>query len=403
MSHSSCFCSIVKNGVFLTLIRATAFLEYLLNLREDSSGIMVCRHFRRVATDDRTESWTTTFLTGQPSDLVDEETQDRLCLTTALHEAVKASNYAVVEYLTLTDFVVQAEDENGQTALDLAVGFTNSKMARKPVENKRIIALLQQNKDIRIDPKLINAGLPLGWEPCLADGHDYERQIWRETSIESDHDAITFLTPKVGLWQDQRIALGQRKAKGNKGQVYYLDPLRFLRSRRHQIGKPSTATEPHFSDQWFINDIKKTLKPPTDPRDDERTWYRNTAKAWFALRHTMTGSYSNAFIVFLPFSFLSRFLHWNKEVQMVFHIFAISFMMSGFPHPSVAGTLPAVPSAENPTATDVARLRHDFRSGALFDIPRSFHAKRWDRELHFSNVLLDCLPEMIVSWRVLLE
>ena len=40
-------------------------------------------------------------------------------VTTALHDSVRASNYLLVEYLVLTDFVVGALDVNEETALSL--------------------------------------------------------------------------------------------------------------------------------------------------------------------------------------------------------------------------------------------------------------------------------------------
>ena len=347
-------------------------MNYLLKLRNDQSAIAVCRHFKRVAKEDRTESWTLTFLTGQGVDKSDELGEETSSRTTALHEAVKASNYAVVEYLVLTDFYIQARDKDEKSALDLAVEFLHTGYARKPVQNEQIIALLQQNKHISHDPGSLNAGLPLGWEPCLDDLSNTGLQAWRETSIESDHDAITFIQPKAGLWQDRRIALGQRRAQGTTGQAYYLDPLRFLHNPRQRIDKPKTATEPFFGEDWYINDIKQNLEPPPLPPlgslDDQRPWLRGIFRIWLTFTVAISSSYGNLLLFVLPFAALSRFIHWSREVQLVLQTISILFVASAFPHPSVT----AVISFQT---YGVAKL---------------------------SNVLLDCLPEIGVSkiwWR----
>ena len=352
----------------------TAFLDYLLRLRNDYSAITVCSHFKRIAKEDRIESWTLTFLTGHGVDNSDELGEEISSSTTALHEAVKASNYAVVEYLVLTDFYVQALDKDGFSALDLAVEFLHTGRAFKSVENERIIALLQQNKDISHNPGSLNAGLPLGWEPCLDGSGNTGLRVWRETSIESDHDAITFIQPKAGLWQDRRIALGQRRAQGTTGQVYYLDPLRFLRNPRQRIDKPMIATEPYFGEHWYADDIKQNLEPPPLPpngtlfENDPRPWIRGIFRIWLTLRVAVSSSYGNLLLFVLPFSVLSRFIHWSKEAQLVLQTISTLFVASAFPHPSVIAILP-------------------FQSY---------------RGVNLSNVLLDCLPEVCVSktwWR----
>ncbi|KAI4268784.1 MAG: hypothetical protein LQ337_007651 [Flavoplaca oasis] len=79
-------------------------------------------HFRRIAIEDTTESRAIDFMTGQSADIPEADRNnphEQFRQTTALHEAVHASNYILVEYFVLTDFVVDALDENGETALDL--------------------------------------------------------------------------------------------------------------------------------------------------------------------------------------------------------------------------------------------------------------------------------------------
>ena len=365
------------------------FLRYLLSLQDESLAIWICKHFKRIAAEETTPPWTINFMTGQPADLLGDDENGsghQVSLTTALHDSVRASNYLLVEYLVLTGFVVEALDVNGETALDLAVRLENEKGARKSRNNKQIIALLQQSRATMSEPTAMKSNLPLGWEPCFDLGLDKTRhpkqsaspwkasshiqQAWRETSIDSDHDAITFRLPKAGLWQDQRIAFGQRKVTDSKGQVYHLDPLRFLRSRIGQQQKPELATEPNYGDQWYIDDMRNTLQPPEDPLLDERAWYRNMARSWYALRDMRFESATNVLSIFVPFSILSRALAWTKEVQLAFHILSFVFLTTGIFQ---------------------TRIFYREKRSAIFDQPLG-HAK-------FANFSLFCITDTIVSFQ----
>ncbi|KAL8794635.1 MAG: hypothetical protein Q9195_002831 [Heterodermia aff. obscurata] len=304
-------------------------LEYdtwISNAIPDASTTSKFLHFKRVALDDKTESWTSSFLTGSGVDKSDELGEEPSPSTTALHEAVKASNYAVVEYLVLTGFYVQARDKDGKSALDLAVESLHAGRARKPIENEQIIALLQQNKYISHGPGSLNAGFPLGWEPCIDHNSliactDPPLQAWRETSVESDHDAITFTQPKAGLWQDRRIELGQSRAQGITGQVYYLDPMRFLRNPRRRFDKLKTPTKPYFGDIWYANDIKQNLEPPplslVDALADQKPWLKDLFRLWLTFKVAISSSYGNILLLVLPFAVLSRFIHWSREAQLI--------------------------------------------------------------------------------------
>ena len=316
----------------------TIFLAYLLTLRHDANATILCQHFRRIAMQDTTESSTVTFLTGQPADVL-QDAQDsmedtgidmhgNILSTTALHEAVKASNYHLVEYFVRTDFVVEAQDSNNETAFDIAVHMERSSTAKDPIKNKQIIALLQQNQATKVDSSMINSGLPLGWEPCQDHNADNDLQAWKETSIDSDHDAITFRTPKAGLWQDERIAFGQRQIEG-KGQSYHLDPLRFLRSRSDHRNKPKAALEPHFGDRWYLEDIKTTSKSLTNPLLDGRAWYRNTAKAWLLLRTLLFRNFTSLLLFMVPISILARTRGWPSTPQIILHVSAMVGVMTG--------------------------------------------------------------------------
>ena len=367
----------------------TMFLRYLLYLQNESLAIAVCKHFKRIAAEEGTLPSTITFMTGQPADLLEDDesgSRHQVGVTTALHDSVQASNYLLVEYLVLTDFVVGALDVNGETALDLAIRLENEKAARKPSNNKQIIALLQQNQATISETTAMKSGLPLGWEPCFDlsleetrhsrqraspwEASSHIQQAWRETSIESDHDAITFRPPKAGLYQDQRIAFGQRKVTDSKGQVYHLDPLRFLRSRTDRQHKPKVAKEPHYGDQWYMGGVGTTLQPPEDPLLDKRAWYRNMARAWYATRFPRFDTAPNVLSIFVPFSILSRALTWNKEVQLAFHTLAFIFVTTG---------------------TFQTRLFYRGKQTTVFKLSL--------RDNKFANVSLSCIPDIMVSSR----
>lgn len=342
----------------------SVFLRYLLCLENESLAITICQHFRRIAIEDTTEPWTINFLTGQSADIHEADKNNprkQFRQTTALHEAVHASNYILVEYFVLTDFVVDALDESGERALDLAHRLENEQSARKPRANKQIIALLQQNRRTNIETSALGSNLPLGWEEC-SDG----LQAWRETSIESEHDAITFRSPKAGLWQDQRIAFGERRVTDSKGQVYHLDPIRFLRGLSPQQRKPKVATQPHFGDQLYVADMKKTSIPPDDPFLDDRAWYRSMARTWLAL--TRLEGIVNAVWIFVAFSILGRVLAWTREAQIALHMIATVSITAGLVQ---------------------TKLFHIRNSLAILNL--SAHSTE------FIDMSLCCIPDLIVS------
>ncbi len=229
-------------------------------------ALVVCRHFHRLAESRGTSSLLQYFLTGHSRELSEDDTKRPAGLnTTALHESVLASNYTVVEYLVRTDFVVHAINALGETALDLALRIdsqhrasTNRTDTGSRASNKQIIALLRQNNNL--DVKRALPDLPLGWEALQSDGG---RTVYMDTSVDSDTNALTFIKPRYGLLEDQKLILGQRRIAGS-GQTYYLDPLRFMRTKIAENMVLTTAPEPTYSDIWYQIEAREVANPATD-------------------------------------------------------------------------------------------------------------------------------------------
>ena len=240
--------------------------------------ITVCRHFRRIATRDGATPWDLFYLTGQSPDWSDDEPMNENDLVnTALHDAVRAHHYSVVEYLVRTNFTASARNGNGQTALALAeeLGRDLAKAGKKKhhIQNNQIIALLRQTGsafDRTLGHSLQSSSnkLPIGWEPTELDA---TLIVYRETSIDSEADSLTFLEPSQGLLEN-KLALGQRRVTG-QGQEYYLDPLRFLHTKLKGSEQVRSATEPTYGDEWYE---QKSREDTFRPRDIV-TWTINLA------------------------------------------------------------------------------------------------------------------------------
>ena len=229
-------------------------------------ALVVCRHFHRLAESRETNSLLQYFLTGHSRELLEDDTTRPAGLnTTALHESVLASNYTVVEYLVRTDFVVHATNALGETALDLALRIdsrywasTNRPDTGSRASNKRIIALLRQNT--KLDVERATSDLPLGWESVQSDD---EWTVYRDFTVDSNIEALTFIKPRYGLLEDTKLILGQRRVAGS-GQTYYLDPLRFMRTQGADNAIFRTAPEPTYSDIWYQNEARQLSNPATD-------------------------------------------------------------------------------------------------------------------------------------------
>ena len=307
-------------------------------------------------------------MTGQPSDLVDDqELETQAFSTTALHEAVRASNYDVVEYLVRTNFMVESEDKAGKTALDLVTDMTSP---RDRIQSNRIFALLKQRRT-KTTANSNSKALPIGWEVSTAGNGS---KVYKETSIRSNTDALTFEKPCAGLLDDKRLVVGERKVKG-LGQPYFLDPLRFMSNRvevpdemygeedpnfirtlefdqlqRLQLGKlrrriiqgsfagrPKSAKMPHYDDTWYHREIKATASPlKVQPWEDDRVWVRFLGRvlqiSWTILlisRHILLSNYLNIFLLFVPLCIVAQKLDWNLVTRVAFSVLAIGPLAAG--------------------------------------------------------------------------
>ncbi|KAL8806632.1 MAG: hypothetical protein Q9200_004958 [Gallowayella weberi] len=78
----------------------TAFLKYLWGIREPEEALILAVHFKRVAAEKESSLGKKYFLTGRTSDVSSSEEFAYFAspkFSTALHEAVKAKNYPLVE------------------------------------------------------------------------------------------------------------------------------------------------------------------------------------------------------------------------------------------------------------------------------------------------------------------
>ncbi|KAL9629757.1 MAG: hypothetical protein Q9204_005093 [Flavoplaca sp. TL-2023a] len=258
--------------VVVDRVENTQFMWYLKSLKQPEYSVDVASHFQRIAGENTTSPREKYYLTGRVADVDTEEDHEALfdttITTTALHDAVAAANYPLVEYLVGNAFNVAALDSKRRNALERISG---EPMLSSTSDVNSIRALLEQSQPRRSEVNSVLA-LPLGWEEtCYIDGRC--RKVWQETSIEGDLDAISFITPKTGLYESNRLPLG--RIQGEK-HIYRLDPLRFLK-KRAVAHKP--ATKPFFDDEWYRTDVRAVEQPiPFNPLDDERAWIRYSAR-----------------------------------------------------------------------------------------------------------------------------
>lgn len=250
----------------------------------------VCGQFRRIAARDGASPRESFYLTGQSSDWSDDEpTNEKDLMSTALHDAVRAYDYRVVEYLVRTNFNVGAKDVNGKTALALAEvlgrGFMNAGREKLHIQNNQIIALLRQtrspiDRNLRSNFQESSKKLPVGWEATELDSM---LTIYQETSIESEADSLTFFEPSEGLLEN-KIALGQRKITG-QGQAYYLNPLRFLHTKLKGSEQAISATIATYGEDWYHQKSRDVGTPPSTRLSYQYPWYRITIRVYDVLRY----------------------------------------------------------------------------------------------------------------------
>ncbi|KAL9596349.1 MAG: hypothetical protein Q9219_005866 [cf. Caloplaca sp. 3 TL-2023] len=305
----------------------TVFMTFLQHLNEPVYALDVARHFQRISMDTTTSPAIRYYMSGRSDDL---DTQDdlealyRVTITTALHDAVRAKNYALVEYLVTNQFNVSAPDSQKQTALDLALAATS-----RPSEILSIQAFLRQSLDGRSTAGDATAP-PMGWEEISYDSdrsiaqqsttkrtnpssllmpwrrdreEGADERAWQETSIEGNFDAITFLRPKTGLYQSDRLPLG--RIQGEK-QVYHLDPIRFLKKRNDTEPALAPATKPFFDEEWYRQDLQELERTlPMDWFNDERAYIRYPSQGLRQMFLFQRG-WILALAVFASLSFLAR-------------------------------------------------------------------------------------------------
>ncbi|KAL9026635.1 MAG: hypothetical protein Q9180_007455 [Flavoplaca navasiana] len=290
---------------------------YLKSLKQPEYSLDVASHFQRIAGENTTSPREKYYLTGRIADVDTEEDHEALLdtaiTTTALHDAVAAANYPLVEYLVANAFNVAALDSKRRNALERMSG---KPMLSSTSDVNSIRALLEQGQPKRKELSSFLA-LPLGWEEI--DGR--WRKVWQETSIEGDFDAISFITPKTGLYESNRLTLG--RIQGEK-HIYRLDPFRFLK-RRAVAHKP--ATKPFFDDDWYRTDVRAVEQPlPFNPLEDERTWIRYPARGLhFAWRFRIT----LILLVFTLLSLVARLMRWPQP-GLYLAIIAVSLFSFGF-------------------------------------------------------------------------
>ena len=274
----------------VTNINRSIFQVYLESRSVGDLPMTVCRQFRRIAARQDATPRELFYLTGQSSDWSDDEPMnEKDLMTTALHDAVRAHDYRVVEYLVRTNFNVGAKDVNGQTALALAEelgrGFVNAGREMQHIQNNQIIALLRQtrspvDRSLRNNSQASRKRLPIGWEAIELDP---VVTVYRETSIDSEADSLTFSEPSEGLLEN-KLALGQRKVTG-QGQAYYLNPLRFLHAKLKGSEQATSATVATYGEEWYQQKARDIRTPPSDPLPYRQPWNAIMIRIYHVLRY----------------------------------------------------------------------------------------------------------------------
>ena len=228
--------------------------------------------------------------------------------------------------------MVESEDKAGKTALDLVTDMTSP---RDRIQSNRIFALLKQRRT-KTTANSNSKALPIGWEVSTAGNGS---KVYKETSIRSNTDALTFEKPCAGLLDDKRLVVGERKVKG-LGQPYLLDPLRFMSNRVEQgsfAGRPKSAKMPHYDDTWYHREIEATASPlKVKPWEDDRVWVRFLGRvlqiSWTILlisRHILLSNYLNIFLLFVPLCIVAQKLDWNLVTRVAFSVLAIGPLAAG--------------------------------------------------------------------------
>ncbi|KAL8937565.1 MAG: hypothetical protein Q9216_004362 [Gyalolechia sp. 2 TL-2023] len=304
---------------------ATPFLRYLEGLDVPEKALDIAVHFQRIATDETTSLGTRYFLMGRISDLRSDNDLKELLnsrSTTVLHDAVRAANYPLVEFLLRTRFDVSAIDSEGQLALDVAM-----KVKSASAEMNSIKALLQQTVRGKKAANALGSAPPLGWEELPISTLPFK--TWQETSIDGNFDAVSFIAPKTGLYASDRLTLGRIQGED---QVYRLDPFRFLKAPDDVGPERRPVLETHFDDEWYKEDIQLFERPlPFNPMLDERAWIRYPVRGLryvWSLQHV----WGKLFLLSALLSLLARLVA-LRFPEFLFAGLAVSLFSFSWPAP----------------------------------------------------------------------
>ena len=240
--------------------------------------------------------------------------------TTSLHDAVRVGNYPVVEYLVRSGFVVTARDSDNKTATDIALELATPRSKRAYREILDFLSQHPSNSRLKLE-------LPLGW-----DRFEVENGLsgFRETSIDHVVHPLTFQKPRASLLQDRKLVIAERQVKGFDNQTYTLNPIRFLATAKN-ADSVQIARAKVFTDQWFREEIDRTRRPPPLPASqDERWWFRYTARFLIAIRPYILSlfdfSNANFLFPFVPLCLIGRLMSWDEQVVLSFCVLALNFL-----------------------------------------------------------------------------
>ena len=220
-------------------ISRSIFAWYMCSIANENIVLLVAQHFRSEAESEHATDESKRYYYGHLDDSFegvpdqnDGTNPDVQFPNTALHDAVLTGNYVVVDYFMRTGFNMTARDGRGRTPFDLAgekYSEITSDLGTPVRERKQILDLLSRHPSSQSRRDL----LPLGWQKgSLKDGVPLFQETSVKTNIEPSYDPLTFKEPRVGLLQDERIAIAKRDVKGSP-QTYWLNPIRFLRKTEH--------------------------------------------------------------------------------------------------------------------------------------------------------------------------
>lgn len=307
-------------------------------------AVYICRHFRRIASLNEASAENKLYYSGHlDDDAVEGNFEGNKVANkiiegrnTALHDAVRAANFAVVDYLVRDGFSLVSRDSQGYTPLELSrfmlrpferpgnntANFptTQHSANQDPLPDEDIdhdrttknsgsdvgeytvqchATMVNESREVeRIQSEKIESrlsecsqnpdrkdSLPLGWESIPLSGGNV---AFQETSVQASINPITFRKPEAGLLRDGRLIIAKRIVQDSP-QTYQLNPNRFLRNapRLDDIEEVDEEDIESASPQrsMFNSPLKPTaaMRPTSTPQD---SWYFNVLTERMALAPT---------------------------------------------------------------------------------------------------------------------